>query len=973
MNVVIKNNVIRFSSNKQSQPIDQWLNDLKKKSLNQYLLLNEMLENGIAEKQQYSINLDDTDFYCIASTNDELKRILEILRLPPIYSKHIRVEIDKDIHDLDATLSVRYSKSINNGIPISVKPLKRHGIFLVDVKTHQNIATLSLEQYQVIRQIEIYNNRPKSDRNRDSNFREIARIQRAVKSVENASISLEGKISKQEIIEPATIGVRLVQGAGGEIGVLPTIKHKGTDSDDQKSHIDHINKEWGKTFSNRTSIDDDYTIQTEEDNGRIRILTTKDQRKGLRIIKEKLSKFDSNEALSEFLESPVDVFRNEGIDFNEFDPTPEGDFWERVKGIGVYKPRYYAFISPINSEWIPGILIEDPERKTIQLGTADQVHKLKKAINSAERSGSNNVIFSGQNIPLNEAKDFLKIAIQQNEKPNKPIDKVIVEKKILIIKENLENLEFVQDFSLTSIEHRLEPVPNLHKEINIQRHQEEGIAWLQTLYLQKSPGALLADDMGLGKTLQVLSFMEWYSIRFPGKPILLVAPVSLLENWQDEYQKFFNESSRKMTIINLHGNIKSHNSDSKTQSLSWLESKGNSTILALMNYETLKRHQVELGKIHWGVVALDEAQKIKTPGTLVTNAAKAMNGDFKIAMTGTPVENTYHDLWSIMDFCVPGLLGSAKSFAKTYGSKSSRSFENLVEMGEPLRKQIGIYLKRRMKSDIADVLPKKYLSNEQQDIDQFNQLVHRGNFPNLRRQMPEIQRTQYKATLTATSTGGKGDMLRKIQQLRKISEHPQIDSEGLFQQSTKSTISSSARLISLINVLNVIKKRKEKAIIFAEFRNTQHLIAQIIEKTYAIHAAIINGDTPTNSRRSKITRQKTVEKFNKANGFQVIIMSPLAAGTGLNVTGANHVIHFSRHWNPAKEDQATDRAYRIGQTKDVYVYYPMAIDTEFDTFDVIIDRLLSNKRQLSEASLYPSVAAEVKPADLFHEIIGAAS
>jgi len=972
LKIEVRENLIMFNGNKLTQTVDQWLKALKKESLSQYLLLNEMLENGIAEAQQNTIVLENNNFYCIMSTLDEMNGILKILNLPPVYSNHIRVEIDNDIHDSKAKLSVRFSKGIVDGIPNSVQPLKRHGILLVEPTSNRQMATLTLEQYQVICQTEIYNARPRSDRNRKSNLREIARIQRAVGSVENASISLEGKISKQEIIEPRIMGIRLVQGVGGGIGVQPTIKHEETDSEDRKRHIDHINLEWGKVFENRTAVDDDYTIPVADDHGRIRILTTEDQKKGLRIIKERLSRFDSDEALSEFLESPVDMFRKEGIDFGEFDPTPEGDFWDRVKGIGIYKPKFHAFISPINSEWIPGILVEGSDKKKIQLGTSAQVEKLRGAILLAEQSGAQHIHFEEQNIPISEAKDFLEIATKQNEEPKKPIEKVVTGKKILIIKENLEELDFAQDSSLKSINHRLEQIPCLRSEISLQPHQEEGVAWLQTLYLQKSPGALIADDMGLGKTLQVLSFMEWYSSRFSGKPILLVAPVSLLENWQNEYQKFFNDAIRGMTVINLHGEIK-RNRDGTTQSLSWLESKGDSTILALINYETLKRHQVELGKIHWGVVALDEAQKIKTPGTLVTNAAKAMNGDFKIAMTGTPVENTYHDLWSIMDYCVPGLLGSAKSFAQTYGSKSSRAFEDLVKMGEPLRKEIGVYLKRRTKSDIADILPRKYLSSQEQDIPKFNQLVRKGDFPNLQRQMPEVQRSHYVSTVKSQLSGKKGAMLKKIQQLRKISEHPLLDSEDLFLQSTKTTVSSSARMISLIDVLGIIEKRKEKVIVFAEFRITQHLIARIVEKQFNKHAAVINGDTPTDSRRSRITRQQTVEQFNNAIGFQVIVMSPLAAGTGLNVTGANHVIHFSRHWNPAKEDQATDRAYRIGQTKDVYVYYPMAVDHEFDTFDVIIDRLLSNKRQLSEASLYPSIAAEVKPAELFDEIVGAAS
>lgn len=245
--------------------------------------------------------------------------------------------------------------------------------------------------------------------------------------------------------------------------------------------------------------------------------------------------------------------------------------------------------------------------------------------------------------------------------------------------------------------------------------------------------------------------------------------------------------------------------------------------------------------------------------------------------------------------------------------------------------------------------------------------------------MPKIQRDLYdEAILKAihdknSMTSPQGYMLTCIQKLREISDHPFLGTEKIESSSVDDLIASSAKMKVVIPILNEIKTKGEKVIIFAERRETQNVLKRILRLRYGINAHIINGDTPTGENKMfgnvKLSRQQAIDDFQDKNGFNVIIMSPIAAGMGLNVTGANHVIHYSRHWNPAKENQATDRVYRIGQTKDVYIYYPMAVSKGIFTFDQTLDKLLARKSHLAEATLFPSTRIEVNTEELFNSLI----
>ena len=256
---------------------------------------------------------------------------------------------------------------------------------------------------------------------------------------------------------------------------------------------------------------------------------------------------------------------------------------------------------------------------------------------------------------------------------------------------------------------------------------------------------------------------------------------------------------------------------------------------------------------------------------------------------------------------------------------------------------------RRLKQDVAKDLPKKIELKESVE-------------------MPSLQQNEYVAAINKYVKGIQPNMLLTIMNVREISEHPYLHDSTLLQHDTNDLIDTSARLIATIKFLDAIKQKDEKVILFAERRDSQKMLQKIIHERYGIITKIINGDTPSISysryNPDKLSRQASIDEFQSVYGFNAIVMSPVAAGMGLNVTGANHVIHYSRHWNPAKENQATDRAYRIGQTKDVYVYYPMAISKQFKSFDVNLDDLLSRKTSLATSTIFPTERIEVTQDEL---------
>ncbi len=534
------------------------------------------------------------------------------------------------------------------------------------------------------------------------------------------------------------------------------------------------------------------------------------------------------------------------------------------------------------------------------------------------------------------------------------------------------------------------------------KHQTEGIRWVLGLALEshmklegdpnRISGALLADDMGLGKTYMGLVAIEQYYLyqakqKKVQKPVLVVAPLSLLENWEAEVEKtFYTSPFRDIVVLQAGRDLKQYhfrgagretaqvfdsdevlNQDAISYSLKVgigsIERLDMDRRLVLTTYQTLRDYQFSLCLVDWSFVLFDEAQNIKNPNTLASRAAKGLKADFKLLATGTPVENSLSDFYSIMDIAQPGLLGSVEDFRGSYIQPIRTADEGdrdgvRQEVGRQLRANVGGFMLRRLKEGTLDDLPRKQLYTGSPENTQAEYMTL------LAGKMRGVQLEQYDQVLEeycldVSVNGGQGKALAVLQRLKAVSIHPMLNQNEIYQDDgaigAKAMIEQSAKIKSVFEILMQIQKRDEKVIIFCIGKKLQRYLKIWLESLFKIEVYIINGDTKAiaGKKLGQLSRKGYVDKFSSHIGFSVIIMSPVAAGTGLTVTAANNVIHLERHWNPAKEAQATDRVYRIGQKKEVNVYYPTALHPEHVSFDQNLDQLLINKISLSDAVVTP--------------------
>ncbi|MFN4363586.1 SNF2-related protein [uncultured Chryseobacterium sp.] len=913
-------------------PVSEW-EKLQPEFLSQLAILTELHDNGLADYTNNSCEIESID---ILRLSDIDKQILD---LPNSYPFEIFVESDGTLTHNTFKFKYGFYDFAPNGTRLKTT---RNGTIL---KLEENQYLLSENQYLLCQAIDEFNDLSDSEKGNVTNLKKLSELKSLSKE---SGLTLEQFLGNQELFIPNKIKLD-VDFNNGLFEIIPTVEIENA--------IGFTN-----TFDKLPMIRDVYPVSGN--NGETtRVVISKNQKTELQKIKQK-RKIADRETIQEIIEHPELFFNDDDVDFTVF-------YSDRVKEIGVYSPKFYPFASPYKSQWIPGIVIKDKVlgEKKVYFKTPERLNDFIEQKEKAIKDKKQTVDWENVEIPINDAEKFIKSAKKQFENPNRPIkqDKK-TDHEVLIIKENAELTEFIQSGELLNkFNLKYSAINNLSDGLELKKHQMRGVAWLQTLIKEKQPGGLLADDMGLGKTLQLLYFIEWHSQNYDdNKPYLIVAPVSLLENWENEYQKFF--SPKNLPLCKLYGDVpltKENNPVQNQKDARQLQFKQ----IILTNYETLRSYQISLGLLDFAIIAMDEAQKIKTPGTLITNASKALKADFKIAMTGTPVENTLVDIWCLMDFAVPGLLGNAKDFAKEYQNPLSDESTDIKSLTEKLRSNIGDFILRRYKKDVVD-LPNKH-DNEKSRI---------------KREMPSIQLNRYKQEIEMANDSElegvekRNQKLKSLWAIRDISDHPYLLESQILKFSTEELISSSSKLQITVGILVDIKSKNEKVIVFADRRETQKMLQKVVYDTFGIFTSIINGDTPTTKQlegKSKFSRQQTIDRFQLEEGFNVIIMSPIAAGVGLNVTKANHIIHYTRHWNPAKEEQATDRAYRIGQQKDVFVYYPMAIfpdnmkDDEgkrLKSFDEILDKLLNNKKALASNTLFPTEQAELTPDELFGNV-----
>lgn len=447
----------------------------------------------------------------------------------------------------------------------------------------------------------------------------------------------------------------------------------------------------------------------------------------------------------------------------------------------------------------------------------------------------------------------------------------------------------------------------------LRPYQKDGVQWLHLLS-SLGLGACLADDMGLGKTIQVLALLLAQAREGrAGRPSLLVAPSSLLANWADEIARF--APSLNAAIIHPSAMGAEAFKAVTPERLAELD-------LAITSYGSLLRAP-SLGMVRWRLAILDEAQAIKNPVAKQTRAAKALKADARIALTGTPVENHLGDLWSIFDFINPGLLGGAaqfKSYAKALADRPHNPYG-------PLRELVRPYILRRMKTDksvIAD-LP-----------DKTEVIAHCGLS---RKQAALYAKTVSELTEALKAADGierKGVVLTTLMRLKQICNHPsQWLGDNLWAEG------DSGKLARLREIAEVVAARQEKMLVFTQFREMTEPLRAFLSGIFGRPGLVLHGGTAVKDRKN------LVAAFQNGETAPFFVLSLKAGGAGLNLTAASHVVHFDRWWNPAVENQATDRAFRIGQKRNVLVHKFVCQGTVEEKVDAMIEA----KRALSDELL----------------------
>ncbi|MGK5090429.1 SNF2-related protein [Deltaproteobacteria bacterium TL4] len=652
------------------------------------------------------------------------------------------------------------------------------------------------------------------------------------------------------------------------------------------------------------------------------------------------------------------------------------NYSERVEGIGKRQTIYSPFISKTSGEkdWIPTevpvvIPWQAEGKETIYLQCSDKdIEALEQRITDAQQKGETQIVFPNLPQPLSvpeaiklrsQIRDVLLVKQSEEAKTISEKESVKIlpkERLVLQIKQNIEEREY-EEKRVQMLKFDKDTPPQLPSSlqpgVQLKDHQKVGVAWLQHLW-SKSPdqvrGCLLADDMGLGKTLQMLTFIAHFFEKEPQRdPVLIVAPVALLDNWENEMKRFFVPAFAR--VLKLYGDSLSALKLPKSQIEETLLEKGLTKFLkpnwqqnadiVLTTYETLRDHEFSLAAVTWSIMVCDEAQKVKTPGALVTQGVKKQNARFKIACTGTPVENSLTDLWCLFDFIQPCFLGELNEFGSRYTRPIESQTEEQKNKLEELRALIEPQIMRRMKTEVAKDLPPK--------IDNPDPAGLELSLSVKQQQMYQQVRQEYHQKIEDLKKNDKNagnQLLGFIHRLRMICAHPIEEGANL---KLDEILKHSPKLNWMLQQLKRIESKAEKVIIFTDYKELQRVIQKAIQEKFGFSPVIINGETPTSSKGR--SRQILIDRFQDKANFGVLILGTSAMGFGVNIQAANHVIHFTRPWNPAKEDQATDRAYRIGQTKQVYVYTPTVVSKDIVTFESILTRLLDNKRKLAQDML----------------------
>lgn len=441
----------------------------------------------------------------------------------------------------------------------------------------------------------------------------------------------------------------------------------------------------------------------------------------------------------------------------------------------------------------------------------------------------------------------------------------------------------------------------------LRPYQETGLKWLWT-NVSKGFGCCMADDMGLGKTIQVISLiLKLKEDKKLKNPVLVICPTTLIGNWMKELQMF--APSLKVSIY--------HGLDRKLDL--------NNDII-LTTYAIMRIDVEEMKKQTWGMIIVDEAQNIKNPDTAQTIAIKVLKSDIKIAMTGTPVENRLTELWSIFDFINKGYLGSLKEFQKSYAIPIERFKEK--QRASKLKLSVSPFVLRRLKTDkkVISDLPEKMMLNDYCYLAKPQAILYEKT---LNEMMTKIS--------GFTGVNRRGNIFKLITALKQICNHPYQ-----FLKSGDMSKELSGKAEKCVDLVNNIIDNEEKTLIFTQYKEMGDILVKIIEDECDTTPSFFHGSLTVPQRETLI------EDFQNNPERKVMILSLKAGGTGLNLTSATNVIHYDLWWNPAVEEQATDRTYRIGQDKNVMVHRMITLGT----FEEKIDEMLKSKKELADLAVY---------------------
>lgn len=704
---------------------------------------------------------------------------------------------------------------------------------------------------------------------------------------------------------------------------------------------EHGNFDFKTKINAANLLSDKYADDSLISNGSLRtpdgdfvILTQAQEETAKRISEyQQMSKAESFRIVSRPHELvPESAASDEEIDLSNFSPRLLG--FEEVTH-GVYFDRAgqnsgIQWINDVNSMFlflplgqkegeVFGLEISDKEEAQELLNKCEQeVQRARMENRPIETIEHRGIRFE----PTESRIDGLKRITGHNPAEKEPTKKGKFEAAIV------SSLEAEKLPSLNTFEIDVETIlqSHLRPEKKLLPHQLEAIQWLYNSIKSGRTGAQLCDDMGLGKTLTLLAFIRLLAAENSNLRCLVVCPIILMSNWEKETEEFFNLRRFELPSL-LHG-------VTGTQ----LEKTARSSWMSITNYESLLKNQKLLAAIPFDVVILDESQRIKNPDAATSRICRALNRKFLITSTGTPVENRMLDLWTQTDAVMRDFhpLGSRDEFENR--ERENRKQENLTQVAQAnsivqfCRNKLNIHnqnklIMHRKKIDVLkNLLPKHYLYHE-------------------------LPMTDSQIKIEDSIKRSKAEIFSKLFDLQKLYQHPAFLNKELGSHNEAEYISMSPKLEWLIEQISKNWHQNEKTLIFILHKEMQIRVAEYLSKTYGTEISIINGDTNAYGAGRALEKIKSFS----SNNSPAMVLSPIAAGAGLNITSANHVIHFHRWWNPAKENQATDRAYRIGQKKEVFVHYPILVSkrNSIKSFDEKLNDLIRTKLAVADDFLKP--------------------